>query len=314
MRPRGFYKIAPQKVFNQDKSEDDELVHKGTLSVQPQSPTAYEKNVLPKKRNGYLFEKELGQGSFGTVYLASKGNAEYAIKVINGDKSTDLKREVNNLRHLSAYPECNRYIVCYHSSFGLMEMGKSCLYIVTEYLPGETLQEYMQNTCKQKTHIAMQLLHGLSVIHNRGYAHRDVKPTNIIVSPNGNVKYIDFGFACHGSCLGKPGTPLYNPPEYYNGECNTGLWAAQAHDVWSLGVVLYQLLMGVRNYPFLDLGNKEQLIREIVERAPAYPPHFHLFKNSLKRVVQCMLVADWKDRPCIDDVVYAFSADIISLL
>lgn len=296
MKPRGYYAISPQQERKGER----------TLTVKPMS-------LLGAKRKSYTFQELLGKGAFGTVYLCQTNcGLEVAIKVIDTQAVSDTQREVKGLQNLSKDPGCSRYILCYHDSFILKEMGKRSLYIVMEYLQGETLKVFLKNNkleLLEKRKLVLQLLLGLSVIHNRGYAHRDIKPQNIMVS-KGCIKYIDFGFACKRLCQGHPGTLLYNPPEYYNGTLESGLIPAQAHDIWSLGVTVHQIFLD--SYPFFVNLCKQDLINQIAKQAPIFGAGFSLLDSLERTLLKSMLEPDWKIRPNIDQVLFDYNLQLVS--
>ena len=133
--------------------------------------------------------------------------------------------------------------------------------LVMEYINGRNLYEFLSLyggpvPAAQLYEIFRLLAQGLQYIHSRGIAHRDIKTDNIMITQSGYVKYIDFGLSCYrDSCKGYEGAFLYNPPEFnevlFNKLNNVpvkkdddfpaGLESAQAHDVYSLGVVFYVL-------------------------------------------------------------------------
>lgn len=275
-------------------SEEEEVV----LPATPLLPTSMNKK--------YTLLEKLGNGSFGTVYKAVDSNGYLvAIKTILSNQYSRESDEVQSLKELSMYPGCNRYIVCYHESF----LEDKTLYIVMEYITGENLAEILAKTLlstEQRLSIAKQLLFGLSVIHNRSYAHRDIKPQNIMISDDWKLKYVDFGLSCKQSCIDRVGTVLYNPPEYYNGTSDASLAAAQAHDVWSLGIVFYNIVLGLKAFPFMLYKDRAEMAEEISREAPSFSYRFLQQGGLLKDLTQEMLNPDWRARPLVDDLIYRF--------
>jgi serine/threonine-protein kinase len=144
-------------------------------------------------------------------------------------------------------------------------------YLAMEYVQGNSLREYFNRgtrfEARDAVSIMAQLLDALHYAHEQGVWHRDIKPANIIIMNSGKLKIADFGIARidtsnltqAGAVLGTPG---YMAPEQYSGD--TVDWRA---DIFSAGVVLYQLLTGVR--PFI--GNPEALAYKICHEQPALP-------------------------------------------
>lgn len=137
--------------------------------------------------------------------------------------------------------------------------------LVIEYFEGETLKQYFKNKftkgekCKEKIveEIMEQLIRAIAHCHENGVCHRDLKPDNILIDKNNELKVIDFGLSKHidrniRSLWSRVGTPAYMAPEVVRGnkydlKC----------DIWSLGVVMYNLICG--NVPFVGINLEETL-------------------------------------------------------
>ena len=190
----------------------------------------------------YKITRELGKGTFGVTYLGldNRTKRPVAIKTIDIEKSklkgaaTDnIYAEIDTLKILSNTDHPHKeYIVKYLESFEDTFNGASTIFIVSEYINGVSLYDYIKiNSTYSLTPnllwpLISQLLLGLQYIHFMGYAHRDIKPDNIMLTNDNNIKYIDFGLACLSecnkskcvnTCRGTPGTPYYMPPEYVTG-------------------------------------------------------------------------------------------------
>ncbi|ORC85564.1 putative protein kinase [Trypanosoma theileri] len=220
----------------------------------------------------------LGVGSNSTVYKAIdiKSGQPLAVKLqyINLDdegKVEDIRRE---LRHLSSlrHPNIVEYMGC------SVERGK--IYILMERLECGSLQDTIEqfpSGAPQSTVSAytLQLLRGIEYLHSCGVTHRDIKPANILLSSDGTIKISDFGsatLAIATRSTDEPklaGTPLYMPPEALDTigkHGNDMLVYGKAHDIWSLGCCVHQLLTGEKPWSSLDVGNAFALLMQIKRR------------------------------------------------
>ena len=218
----------------------------------------------------YTLLKLIGRGAFGSVYLAKDNNGvEYILKFINLKKTTkeDISNEVKALESISSINECkekglNRSVLCLVDSF----IYKEFFVMVTNYLENViTLREYI-NTFKKLYYLDVhniqflmtKLFNQLDILHNHNIIHGDIKPENIIVQFNKcndikNVMFIDFGNACNDKKCLVGGTIHYMAPELLPILGSTVLKSQQDFkktDVWSLGVVFYELLNHAYPFPF----------------------------------------------------------------
>ncbi|CAM9097090.1 unnamed protein product [Chrysoparadoxa australica] len=233
----------------------------------------------------YIRLGRIGEGSFGKVYKGRRKHSgqTVALKFISkhGKSSKDisnLRQEISILRTLN-----HENIILMFDAF---ETGREFC-VVTEFAQGE-LFEILQDDSRlpeaQVQHIAKQLVQALYYLHSNRIIHRDMKPQNILIGAHGRVKLCDFGFARAMSSstvvlTSIKGTPLYMAPELVREQPYD-----HTVDLWSLGVILYELLVG---QPPFYTNSIYSLINHIVKDPVKYPPdiseEFQSFLRGLLR-------------------------------
>ncbi|GLT97544.1 hypothetical protein SLE2022_151030 [Rubroshorea leprosula] len=248
----------------------------------------------------YQLTRVIGEGTFAKVKLAvDTTNSKYvAIKIIDkqmvmeSDLKYQVQREIRTMKLLH-HPN----IVRIHEVIG----SKTKIYIVMEYVSGGQLSDklsYEKKLSDQEARkLFQQLIDAVDYCHARGVYHRDLKPENLLLDGKGNLKVSDFGL----SALRKPGdmlttacgSPCYVAPELL---ANKGYDGAAA-DVWSCGVILFELLAG--SLPFDD-RNLLVLYKKISGAEYAFPPWF---TESQRKLISRILDPDPKMRIKIPEIV-----------
>lgn len=227
----------------------------------------------PILANRYQLLQTLGAGGMAVVYRAKDINLErfVAVKILRPDFSKDegfrkrFHQEAKSAANLS-HPN----IVTVHD-FGLE--GEQ-LFIIMEYIPGTHLKKIIQEreklSIEEGLDILIQASAGIGYAHRAGFVHCDVKPHNILVAPDKRVKVTDFGIARALASIQPDeksnivwGSPQYLSPEQANGEA-----PSPASDVYSLGVVMYEVLTG--KLPFYS-KDPNQMIKLHLEAKPVSP-------------------------------------------
>ena len=215
--------------------------------------------MIGKQILHYTIEEKLGQGGMGEVYLAQDTELErkVVLKFLSSHLTVDSElrdRFRNEARAAAALNHPN--IVTVHQ----VGEHEGHIYIAMEHVEGRSLQDIIEEGAlpvERAVEIAAQICDGLGAAHRAGIIHRDIKPANIIVEPSGRVRILDFGLArfTGATKLTKKsstlGTISYMSPEQFQGGK-----VDERSDIWSVGVIIYEMLAGIQ--PFQ--GEYEQAI------------------------------------------------------
>jgi serine/threonine protein kinase/tetratricopeptide (TPR) repeat protein len=233
--------------------------------------------------NSYRLISRLGAGGMGDVYLAhdAKLDRPVALKFLSPDLAADQERLQRFHQEARAASSLNHpHIVVVHD-FGELT-GRP--YIVTEFVEGRTVRTLLGSgslPVRDVVEIGIQIAGALAAAHARGIVHRDVKPDNVMVRPDGYVKVVDFGLAMTavaGSSgdahLPRTAGTVVGTPRYMSPEQAQGGEVDASSDVWSLGVVLYEMIAG---RPPFEGATPADAIATLLNTEPvpldAYAPH-----------------------------------------
>jgi serine/threonine protein kinase/predicted Zn-dependent protease len=196
----------------------------------------------------YEIIEELGKGGMGRVYRVedTKLNQEVALKLIKQEIASDKKTIERFRNELKTARMISHKNVC--RMFDLGESGRSN-FITMEYIRGEDLKSLVRKMGQlspgQAISIAKQVCDGLIEAHNLGVVHRDLKPQNIMIDTNGNARIMDFGIARSTEGKGITGAGvMIGTPDYMSPEQVDGKETDQRSDVYSLGVIIYEMVTG----------------------------------------------------------------------
>ena len=235
----------------------------------------------------YQIIKSIGEGGMANVYLAYDTilDRNVAVKVLRGDLATDEKFVRRFQREaLSASSLSNPNIV------EVYDVGEDNgeYYIVMEYVEGKHLKNLLKKrgklTVPEAVDIVLQITSGLSVAHDSYIIHRDIKPQNILILDNGLVKITDFGIAVAMNATqltqtnSVMGSVHYLPPEQASGK-----GATLQSDIYSIGILMYELLTG--KLPFKGDNAVEIALKHLKEPMPSIKDEYPEIPQSVENII-----------------------------
>lgn len=236
--------------------------------------------------------RNISSGGLSDIYLAEDriSGQTIVLKTLKDEYSLDKQRRERfkneaSLQSLIRHPNVVQV-------FDYLEIGVR-QFIVMEYVEGETLWKVLKYHPKLdyeiSKRIGLQTCMGVSAVHQSGVIHCDIKPLNLLITPDGNTKLTDFGEACEATPMNPEicQTTVWGSPLYMAPEMSEGRMPLMASDVYSLGIILYQLFVG--KLPFYS-ENADELARLHRESEPVHPlvldPSFD--KNLEKIILQAI--------------------------
>jgi len=223
----------------------------------------------------YQLEQTLGTGGMAIVYKAKDLMLEryVAVKALREDFSQDVAfRERFRQEAKAAANLSHPNIVTVHD-FGL---DQKHLFIVMEYMPGTDLKTLIKQkerfSVTEALELMIQACSGVGYAHRAGLVHCDIKPHNMLVTPEGRLKVTDFGIARALSTISpdERSEVVWGSPHYFSPEQASGLPPSPASDVYSLGVILYEMLAGRLPFVASDSAELARMHREDTPVAPRY--------------------------------------------
>jgi tetratricopeptide (TPR) repeat protein len=262
-------------LLAQDAQSIDDFAADARMQMQTEGAT----QLFGQRLGAYQIVNEIGRGGMGAVYLAQRADGQFdkkvAIKILKRGTDTDeVLHRFQGERQILArleHPNIARLIDGGTTNDGLP-------YFVMEHVAGTPLIQYAVEqglSIEERLHLFQEVCAAVSYAHRNLVIHRDLKPSNILITKEGEVRLLDFGIAKpveSGSdapavtvTMLRVMTPEYASPEQVKGDPVTTV-----SDVYSLGVVLYELLTGTRPYQF-KRGNSEEFSKAIAEQEPTRP-------------------------------------------
>lgn len=245
---------------------------------------------LPERFGRYKVLGEIGEGAMGVVYLArddviGRGVAVKTLVMrsgLSGEDEAEVKERFRREAKAAGALQHPNIVVIY-------DVGEEggAPFIAMEHLSGTTLVKIIEESpspVQRATHIVTQLLSALSYAHGHGVVHRDIKPDNVFLLPDGTVKVVDFGIAHIASATNLTvsgqvlGTPRYMSPEQVKGEV-----VGYQSDIFSVGILLYEILTG---RPAFDGNSPTSVMYKVVHEEPTPAREFSpIVPHELEAVI-----------------------------
>ena len=247
----------------------------------------------------YRIQEELGKGTMGVVYRAHDPQIDrlVALKILRPDRVVSESFVARFLKEARAIGRLSHPQIVTVYDVG---EDKGTIYIAMEYLEGrsfDTVVRARELSIEQCVDVARQIAEALDYAHSKGIVHRDIKPSNIILTADNRIKLTDFGIAriedtaaAHQTQAGEIlGTPVYMSPEQVMGQTVDG-----RSDLYSVGVLIYEMLAGKR--PFQG-NNIAAIFKAITQDTPEPPASLDPFiPKALSNLVMKSLAKEPRDR------------------
>lgn len=268
----------------------------------------------------YVILKSIGEGGMANVYLAHDTilDRDVAIKVLRGDLENNEKFIRRFQREAKSASDLTHPNIVEIYDVG-EEDGQH--YIVMEYIDGKTLKQLVQKrgalTVDEVIDIMSQLTDGLSHAHDAYIIHRDIKPQNIMILDNGKVKITDFGIAMSLNATqltqtnSVMGSVHYLPPEQASGK-----GATMKSDIYSSGILMYELLTG--SVPFKGDNAVEIALKQLKERIPSIRKQNPLIPQSIENIILKSTAKNPKNRyetikEMHEDIIHALDPENMNM-
>mmetsp|Transcript_9246 Transcript_9246/g.13927 ORF Transcript_9246/g.13927 Transcript_9246/m.13927 type:complete len:316 (-) Transcript_9246:69-1016(-) len=284
--------------------ENDSTKGNRETASRAQVPPGLDSNTIDKARRGkqwslrdFEIGRPLGRGKFGDVYLARERKSKFivAIKVIK--KSQLLKAGVEHQLRREIEIQSNLRQKNVLRLFGYF-YDASRIYLILEFAPGGELYKVLTNKGRFSERTTAKYILDLSVAldycHQKHVIHRDIKPENLLIGQRNDIKIADFGWSVHAPTSRRTtlcGTLDYLPPEMVEGREHD-----ETADIWSLGVLCYEFLVG--NPPF-EAADTRATYRRISNVDLKFP---NIVSDGARDLISRLLVKDCTRRMQLKDI------------
>lgn len=288
----------------------------------PDSPVPSSPNASPRLIGQYPIERELGRGGMGVVYLARDRRLDrlVAVKVLPRDFARDPMRLARFEREARSLAALNHPNV---ASIYSIETATDETILVLEYVPGRTLSDVLVRgpmAIDEAMRMCLQIAEGIEAAHERSVVHRDLKPDNVRVTPDGVAKILDFGLATGGrgdeegpapvSSVSETATTnlggvgpggqmltqygmVMGTPGYMSPEQARGMTVDKRTDIWAFGCILFEVLTGTKAF---HGETTSDCIAAVIDKEPDWSLLPVTTPNRLRELLRKCLTKDPRRR------------------
>jgi len=245
--------------------------------------------MIPVDILNYRLIRQLGAGGMGQVYLAQNKNIQQfvAIKALHPQYANNpalrqrFKQEAMMLSSLN-HPNIVKFLNYVENEYGV--------FLIMEYVDGYTLEDFINKKNgliveKRAYPMLCEILDAFAYAHQRGIVHRDIKPSNIFINNEGHIKVMDFGIAQILSQVDQNSGQVMGTPEYMSPEQVFGHAVDQRSDIYSLGVLIHQMLTGRAPYDATTLSELEIKRRVINDTLPRMKDYYPYVSDEMQKIV-----------------------------
>lgn len=275
----------------------------------PLVPTGAPQEIIGLKLGDYVVEAEVAQGGMGIVYRAVHPliGRQVAVKVLKPETAYDPEQAARFLLEAKALSAIKHRGIIDIISFGQVPDGRQ--YMVMEFLHGEPLEAMLHRegplTPARALGLVDEMLDALTAAHGVGVVHRDLKPSNVFMAEQSNgtryVKLVDFGLARQASLSdlfsrsGDKASVMAGTPEYLSPEQAMGLTATPKSDLYSLGVLLFEMVTGT--LPFQNKSVAELVEAHVKQKAPRAMTRVANLPPDVDDLIASLVEKDPNERP-----------------